>query len=109
MNHPLGELRALRTDDGSLSLHSAHFDEAFHSSAGALAEAKAKFVSTEMLATAVRCKEWADLATALRGAFGCEPIRVEGDGACCVSALVVAITNGSAAVAQQRPPLRGYS
>ncbi len=44
MNHPLGELRALRTDDGSLSLHSAHFGEAFHSSAGALAEAKAKFV-----------------------------------------------------------------
>ena len=44
MNHPLGELRALRTDDGSLSLHSAHFDEAFHSSAGALAEAEAKFV-----------------------------------------------------------------
>ena len=44
MNHPLGELRAFRTDDGSLSLHSAHFGEAFHSSAGALAEAEAKFV-----------------------------------------------------------------
>ena len=44
MTHPLGELRALETDDGSLSLHSAHFGEAFHSSSGALAEAIAKFV-----------------------------------------------------------------
>ena len=44
MNHPLGKLRVLKTDDGSLSLHSDHFDEAFHSSAGALAEAEAKFV-----------------------------------------------------------------
>ena len=44
MNHPLGQLRALETADGSLSLHSDHFDEAFHSSAGALQEAEAKFV-----------------------------------------------------------------
>ena len=44
MNHPLGQLRALETADGSLSLHSDHFDEAFHSSAGALDEAEAKFV-----------------------------------------------------------------
>ncbi|WP_244279662.1 tRNA (5-methylaminomethyl-2-thiouridine)(34)-methyltransferase MnmD [Synechococcus sp. UW179A] len=44
MNHPLGQLRALETADGSLSLHSDHFDEAFHSSAGALEEAEAKFV-----------------------------------------------------------------
>ena len=44
MTHPLGELRALETDDGSLSLHSAHFGEAFHSSSGALEEARAKFV-----------------------------------------------------------------
>tara|TARA_B100000674_G_scaffold17839_1_gene12712 strand:+ start:457 stop:1365 length:909 start_codon:yes stop_codon:yes gene_type:complete len=44
LTHPLGELRALETDDGSLSLHSAHFGEAFHSSSGALAEAIAKFV-----------------------------------------------------------------
>ncbi|MEB3159444.1 MAG: MnmC family methyltransferase [Synechococcus sp.] len=43
--HPLGTLRALATADGSLSLHSSHFEEAFHSSAGALAEAKAKFVT----------------------------------------------------------------
>ena len=43
--HPLGELTALDTADGSLSLHSSHFSEAFHSSAGALAEAKAKFVA----------------------------------------------------------------
>ncbi|QNI54311.1 S-adenosyl-L-methionine-dependent methyltransferase family protein [Synechococcus sp. BIOS-E4-1] len=44
LNHPLGQLRALETADGSLSLHSDHFDEAFHSSAGALEEAEAKFV-----------------------------------------------------------------
>ena len=44
MNHPLGQLRALETGDGSLSLHSDQFDEAFHSSAGALEEAEAKFV-----------------------------------------------------------------
>ena len=43
--HPLGELTSLCTGDGSLSLHSSCFDEAFHSSAGALAEAKAKFVA----------------------------------------------------------------
>lgn len=41
---PLGELTALQTADGSLSLHSTHFDEAFHSSVGALTEAEAKFV-----------------------------------------------------------------
>ena len=44
MSHPLGQLQALQTADGSLSLHSAHFDEAFHSSAGALEEAETKFV-----------------------------------------------------------------
>ena len=43
--HPLGDLKALDTADGSLTLHSCHFDEAFHSSAGALAEAEAKFVA----------------------------------------------------------------
>ncbi|WP_244282059.1 MnmC family methyltransferase [Synechococcus sp. UW140] len=43
--HPLGALTSLCTSDGSLSLHSSCFDEAFHSSAGALAEAKAKFVA----------------------------------------------------------------
>lgn len=43
--HPLGDLKPLGTADGSLSLHSSHFDEAFHSSAGALAEATAKFVA----------------------------------------------------------------
>ena len=47
--HPLGELTALDTADGSLSLHSSHFSEAFHSSAGALAEAKAKFVAPAQL------------------------------------------------------------
>jgi len=41
--HPLGELTALETADGSLSLHSDLFNEAFHSSAGALGEARAKF------------------------------------------------------------------
>lgn len=41
--HPLGSLTPLDTADGSLSLHSSHFQEAFHSSAGALAEARAKF------------------------------------------------------------------
>ena len=44
MTHPLGQLRALQTADGSLSLHSDHFDEAFHSSAGALEETETKFV-----------------------------------------------------------------
>ena len=47
--HPLGELTALDTADGSLSLQSSHFSEAFHSSAGALAEAKAKFVAPAQL------------------------------------------------------------
>jgi len=42
-SHPLGSLTPLGTADGSLSLHSGHFQEAFHSSAGALAEARAKF------------------------------------------------------------------
>ena len=50
MNHPLGQLRALETADGSLSLHSDQFDEAFHSSAGALEEAEAKFVQPSELA-----------------------------------------------------------
>ncbi|MEC7897905.1 MAG: MnmC family methyltransferase [Cyanobacteriota bacterium] len=49
MSHPLGELSALQTADGSLSLHSERFDEAFHSSIGALAEAKAKFVRPAQL------------------------------------------------------------
>ena len=44
-----GELTAVDTADGSLSLHSSHFSEAFHSSAGALAEAKAKFVAPAQL------------------------------------------------------------
>ena len=44
MKHPLGQLRPLDTADGSLSLHSEQFDEAFHSSAGALQESEAKFV-----------------------------------------------------------------
>ena len=47
--HPLGELTPLDTADGSLSLHSSHFSEAFHSSAGALAEAEAKFVAPAQL------------------------------------------------------------
>ena len=47
--HPLGTLTALDTADGSLSLHSELFSEAFHSSAGALAEAKAKFVAPAQL------------------------------------------------------------
>ena len=49
MSHPLGELSALQTADGSLSLHSKRFDEAFHSSVGALAEAEAKFVRPSQL------------------------------------------------------------
>ena len=49
MSHPLGELSALQTADGSLSLHSGRFDEAFHSSVGALAEAEAKFVRPAQL------------------------------------------------------------
>lgn len=43
-SHPLGPLTPLETADGSLSLHSAHFQEAFHSATGALGEAQAKFV-----------------------------------------------------------------
>ena len=42
--HPLGELTVHATADGSISLHSSHFKESFHHSAGALAEAQAKFV-----------------------------------------------------------------
>ena len=49
MSHPLGQLIALQTGDGSLSLHSERFDEAFHSSIGALAEAEAKFVRPAQL------------------------------------------------------------
>ena len=40
----LGALSVYRTADGSFSLHSDHFGEAFHNSAGALNEARAKFV-----------------------------------------------------------------
>ena len=40
----LGALRVYPTADGSFSLHSDHFGEAFHNSAGALNEAQAKFV-----------------------------------------------------------------
>ena len=40
----LGRLRVYPTADGSFSLHSDHFREAFHNSAGALNEARAKFV-----------------------------------------------------------------
>ena len=40
----LGALHAYPTADGSFSLHSDHFGEAFHNSAGALNEARAKFV-----------------------------------------------------------------
>ena len=40
----LGALRVYPTADGSFSLHSDHFREAFHNSAGALNEALAKFV-----------------------------------------------------------------
>jgi len=57
LNHPLGALRTLETADGSLSLHSAHFDEAFHSSAGALAEAEAKFVRPAELERFAQLKE----------------------------------------------------
>ena len=39
----MGELNAFPTADGSFSLHSEHFDEAFHNSAGALNEARVKF------------------------------------------------------------------
>ena len=40
----LGRLEAHLTADGSFSLHSSQFGEAFHNSAGALNEANAKFV-----------------------------------------------------------------
>ena len=40
----LGALRVYPTADGSFSLYSDHFGEAFHNSAGALNEARAKFV-----------------------------------------------------------------
>jgi tRNA U34 5-methylaminomethyl-2-thiouridine-forming methyltransferase MnmC len=48
-SHPFGILTALDTADGSLSLHSDLFSEAFHSSAGALKEANAKFVTPAQL------------------------------------------------------------
>ena len=41
----LGELQAFPTADGSFSLHSKRFGEAFHNSAGALNEARSKFVN----------------------------------------------------------------
>ena len=40
----LGELQDFPTADGSFSLHSVQFGEAFHNSAGAASEAQAKFV-----------------------------------------------------------------
>jgi len=46
---PLGTLSAYATADGSFSLYSSHFNEAFHSSAGALTEAHAKFVDPAQL------------------------------------------------------------
>ena len=45
----LGPLRAYPTADGSFSLHSTRFGEAFHNSAGALNEAQAKFVRPAQL------------------------------------------------------------
>ena len=45
----LGRLEAFWTADGSFSLHSSHFGEAFHNSAGALNEARAKFVEPAQL------------------------------------------------------------
>ena len=45
----LGELSAYPTADGSFSLHSENFGEAFHNSAGALNEAQAKFVQPSEL------------------------------------------------------------
>ncbi|MFL0778680.1 MAG: tRNA (5-methylaminomethyl-2-thiouridine)(34)-methyltransferase MnmD [Prochlorococcus sp.] len=47
--HPLGTLSSYATADGSYSLYSSHFKEAFHSSAGALAEARSKFVAPAQL------------------------------------------------------------
>ncbi len=41
---PLGELSVFETEDGSYSLKSSHFQEAFHSSIGAITEAKKKFL-----------------------------------------------------------------
>ena len=45
----LGALGAYPTADGSFSLHSTRFGEAFHNSAGALNEAQAKFVRPAQL------------------------------------------------------------
>ena len=45
----LGALNAYPTADGSFSLHSEHFGEAFHNAAGALNEARAKFVKPAQL------------------------------------------------------------
>ena len=101
---PLREVRESVEPD---EYRAKHFKAAFDESRRAVAEllladnadvyggpgAKATFVSAEMLSMDARCNEWAELATALRAALGCEPIRVEGDGACCVSSLVAAATN----------------
>ena len=43
----LGALRVYPTADGSFSLHSDHFGEAFHNSAGALNEAQAKALESQ--------------------------------------------------------------
>ncbi len=44
--HPLGELTTFETKDGSLSIHSKLFNEAFHSNIGARTEAQQKFINT---------------------------------------------------------------
>ena len=46
----LGALRVYPTADGSFSLHSDHFGEAFHNSAGAISEAMAKYALPSELA-----------------------------------------------------------
>ncbi|WP_320674416.1 MnmC family methyltransferase [Prochlorococcus sp. MIT 1341] len=49
--HPLGELAGHVTLDGSFSLHSGHFKENFHDHAGAMVEAKTKFINPAKLKT----------------------------------------------------------
>ncbi len=48
-NHPLGKLSTFETKDGSISLRSSYFREAFHSKEGARREALEKFIISSQI------------------------------------------------------------
>ena len=69
-------------------------------------EEKAQFVADEVKHMEQRSHEWAELAVALRTALQREPIRVAGDGACGVSAIVVGGTGDTAVTAAAKENMR---